>query len=248
MKIGVDVGGTNTDVVILDNEGVLGWHKTPTTEDVFTGVVEAISSTLQKCGLKTNQIDGVMIGTTRFTNAVIQRKGLLPVGIIRLCLPAATAVPPLSDWPDDLSELMGDHQHLIAGGFEFDGRPISPLDKNALRRAGKILYQQGIKTLAVTSVFSPINDEMEQQAAAILRQEMPGVSVSLSSEVGQYGLLTRENSTIINASLVELAQRVVGAFRQALQTLRLKVPFFISQNDGTLMPADDVARLPGHLH
>jgi N-methylhydantoinase A/oxoprolinase/acetone carboxylase beta subunit len=244
MKIGVDVGGTNTDVVILDNEGVLGWHKTPTTEDVFTGVVEAISSTLQKCGLKTNQIDGVMIGTTQFTNAVIQRKGLLPVGIIRLCLPAATAVPPLSDWPDDLSELMGDHQHLIAGGFEFDGRPISPLDKDALRRAGRILHQQGIQTLAVTSVFSPINDEMERQAAAILRQEMPGVSVSLSSEVGQYGLLTRENSTIINASLVELAQRVVGAFRQALQTLRLKVPFFISQNDGTLMPADDVARFP----
>ncbi|MEK9563857.1 MAG: hydantoinase/oxoprolinase N-terminal domain-containing protein, partial [Deltaproteobacteria bacterium] len=50
MKIGVDVGGTNTDVVILGSEGVLGWHKTPTTEDVFTGVVEAISSTLQKCG------------------------------------------------------------------------------------------------------------------------------------------------------------------------------------------------------
>ncbi|MEL0215290.1 MAG: hydantoinase/oxoprolinase N-terminal domain-containing protein, partial [Burkholderiaceae bacterium] len=59
MKIGVDVGGTNTDVVILGSEGVLGWHKTPTTEDVFTGVVEAISSTLQKCGLKTAQIDGV---------------------------------------------------------------------------------------------------------------------------------------------------------------------------------------------
>ncbi len=139
---------------------------------------------------------------------------------------------------------MGDHQHLIAGGFEFDGRPISPLDKDALRQAGRILHQQGIQTLAVTSVFSPINDEMERQAAAILRQEMPGVSVSLSSEVGQYGLLTRENSTIINASLVELAQRVVGAFRQALQTLSLKVPFFISQNDGTLMPADDVARFP----
>ena len=113
-----------------------------------------------------------------------------------------------------------------------------------LFQAGRILHQQGIQTLAVTSVFSPINDEMERQAAAILRQEMPGVSVSLSSEVGQYGLLTRENSTIINASLVELAQRVVGAFRQALQTLSLKVPFFISQNDGTLMPADDVARFP----
>lgn len=62
-----------------------------------------------------------------------------------------------------VSELMGDHQHLIAGGFEFDGRPISPLDKDALRRAGRILHQQGIQTLAVTSVFSPINDEMERQ-------------------------------------------------------------------------------------
>ncbi len=97
MKIGVDVG-TNTDVVILGSEGVWAGIKTPTTEDVFTGVVK-LFPVLYRNGLKTAQIDGVMIGTTQFTNGWIQRKGLLPVGIIRLCLPAATAVPPLCDWP-----------------------------------------------------------------------------------------------------------------------------------------------------
>ena len=94
MKIGVDVGGTNTDAVVMGSDGVLGWQKTPTTPDVYSGIVTAIRAAKQLAGTTPDQVDCVMIGTTQFTNAVIERRSLLPVGVVRLALPAASAIQP----------------------------------------------------------------------------------------------------------------------------------------------------------
>ena len=216
MKIGVDVGGTNTDAVVLGENGVLGWRKTPTTADVYSGIVAAITQAIADAKVDRANVDCVMIGTTQFTNAVIQRRSLLPVGIIRLALPATSAIPPLTDWPADLIAQVGQHAHLVAGGYEFDGREIAPLDEMAVAEAARTFARSGIRTAAVTSVFSPMNGDMEKRAAEILRNEAPDIAVSLSCELGQFGLLPRENSTIINAALSELSGHVVQAFRQAL--------------------------------
>jgi len=244
MKIGVDVGGTNTDAVVLGANGVLGWCKTPTTADVYSGIVAAITQAIADSATERADIDCVMIGTTQFTNAVIQRKSLLPVGIIRLALPATSAIPPLTDWPDDLIAKVGRNTHLVGGGYEFDGREIAPLDELAVAKAAQAIARDGIRTAAITSVFSPMNGDMERRAAEILQNEVPDIAVSLSCELGQFGLLPRENSTIINAALSELSSHVVQAFRRALTELGLDVPLFISQNDGTLMRADEVQRYP----
>lgn len=244
MKIGVDVGGTNTDAVVIGASGISGWKKTPTTEDVASGVMAAIQGAMAAAGTVATDIECVMIGTTQFTNAVIERGALLPVGIIRLCLPAATAVPPLTDWPDDLKAKIGDAIHLIAGGNEFDGREISPLDEKQLLQAAKSFRANGIRNVAITSIASPIDNRMELRAADIVQNELPDVQISLSSEIGRFGMLQRENSTIINASLATLAKRVVTAFQQAIHDLALNAPLFISQNDGTLMRADAVIRYP----
>ena len=244
MKIGVDVGGTNTDAVILGTDGVVGWNKTPSTKDVYSGIVSAISAAIEAGQVDSTDIDCVMIGTTQFTNAVIERRTLLPVGIVRLCLPAASAIPPLTDWPADLVDVVGRHVHMVGGGYEFDGREIAALDAKAVARAAQSMRNCGIRTAAVTSIFSPINGEMERRAADIIRNEVPDIAVSLSGELGQFGLLPRENSTIINASLSALAGRVVEAYRRALHELGLDVPLFISQNDGTLMRIAEVERYP----
>ena len=244
MKIGVDVGGTNTDAVVVGPSGIVGWQKVPTTADVASGVVSAISSALSASGSVPSDIECVMIGTTQFTNAVIGRRELLPVGILRLCLPAATSVPPLTDWPADLRAKVEGSVHLVAGGNEFDGREISPLDERRVREAAAVFKKRGIRTAAVTGIASPIDNRMELRVAEILRNEVDGIEVSLSSEIGRFGMLQRENSTIINASLSVLAGRVVTAFEQAIAALALDAPLFISQNDGTLMPASDVVRYP----
>lgn len=244
MKIGVDVGGTNTDAVVLGPNGVLGWRKTPTTADVYSGIVAAITQAIADASVDSADVDCVMIGTTQFTNAVIQRRSLLPVGIIRLALPATSAIPPLTDWPNDLITEIGRNAHLVGGGYEFDGREIAPLDEVAVAKAARSFRCDGIRTAAITSVFSPMNGDMERRAAEIVQNEVPDIAISLSCELGQFGLLPRENSTIINAALSELSSHVVQAFRRALQELAINVPLFISQNDGTLMRADDVQRYP----
>ncbi|MDE0304569.1 MAG: hydantoinase/oxoprolinase family protein [Albidovulum sp.] len=244
MKIGVDVGGTNTDAVVLGSDGVLGWKKTPTTPDVYSGIVTAIRAAKEIAGTTPDQVDCVMIGTTQFTNAVIERRSLLPVGIVRLALPAASAVAPLTDWPPDLVKSIGGHVHQVRGGYEYDGREIAPLDETAVAKAARGMKQAGIESVAVTSVFAPINGMMESRAAEIILDECPDMAVSLSGELGQFGLLPRENSTIINASLVVLARRVVEGFHRALIELGLDVPLYISQNDGTLMQARTAERYP----
>ena len=93
-------------------------------------------------------------------------------------------------------------------------------------------------------MFSPVTAEMEQRAGEILAEEVPGVRLSLSHEIGRIGLLERENATVMNACLVDLAFAVVSSFRRALRELQIEAPFFISQNDGTLMAPHHVERYP----
>ncbi|MCX5570204.1 hydantoinase/oxoprolinase family protein [Kaistia nematophila] len=244
MRIGIDVGGTNTDAALMDGLTVRGACKTPTTSDVSSGISKVLRDVLSLTGVAVSEIKAVMIGTTHFTNAVVERKRLLEVAAIRLGLPATKGLPPMTDWPNDLATTLGRHTFMVRGGHEFDGREISPLDeKEILRIAGEI-KSRGLKTASITSVFSPVTPIMEQRAAEILRNEVPDLSISLSHEIGRVGFLERENATIMNACLADLSTRVVNSFRQALKDLSIEAPFFISQNDGTLMTPDYVARYP----
>ncbi|MEM0905849.1 MAG: hydantoinase/oxoprolinase family protein [Pseudomonadota bacterium] len=244
MRIGIDVGGTNTDAVLMDGQTVVSWHKTPTTADVSGGIEAVLGAVMADAEVSPDQITAVMIGTTHFTNAVVERERLLEVAVLRLGLPATTALMPFADWPADLKARLGGHTYLLHGGVELDGRPISPLDPDEIRKAAADIKSKGLKTAAVTSVFSPVDPGMEDEVAAILRAEVPGLHVTLSREIGRIGFIERENATIMNACLVELAARVVRSFENALKALDIKAPFFISQNDGTLMDADYVARYP----
>ena len=130
LRIGIDVGGTNTDAVLMDGNEVIAKIKTPTTEDVTSGITTALRHVLDSSGTATAQIAGVMIGTTHFTNAVVERRRLEPTAIIRLGLPATAALPPFVDWPDDLADTLG--RHALPG----QGRPRvrRPRDLAAGRR------------------------------------------------------------------------------------------------------------------
>ena len=243
-RIGIDVGGTNTDAVLMDGVEVIAWHKTPTTADVGGGIVAALTNVLEQSGTGAADVGSVMIGTTHFTNAVVERRRLLPVAAIRLGLPATKALPPMVDWPEDLRATLGAHRYLLRGGHEFDGREIAPLDETGLREVARDMRSKGLRVAAVTSVFSPVTADMERRAAEILASEVAGVGVSLSNEIGRVGLLERENATIMNACLTELAAAVVESFRGALTHLGISAPFYVSQNDGTLMSADTVEKYP----
>jgi N-methylhydantoinase A/oxoprolinase/acetone carboxylase beta subunit len=244
LRLGIDVGGTNTDAVLMDGDRVVAWHKATTGRDITDAIVAAAGEVLQQGGVAPGQIHAVMLGTTQFTNAVIERRRLNPVAVLRLAAPATTAVPPMSDWPEDLAAVVGGQHYLLKGGLEFDGRPISPLDEDEIAAAAREIRGLGLNAVAITSVFSPLDADMEHRAEAVLRRELPDAAITLSHRIGRIGLLERENAAILNAALSGLAAQVLGAFAQAIDDLGLSAPLYISQNDGTLMTAAHAARYP----
>ncbi|MDP5071803.1 MAG: hydantoinase/oxoprolinase family protein, partial [Congregibacter sp.] len=87
MRIGIDVGGTHTDAVMLDGHEVVASTKFLTSANVRDGVLGALDVILERSGVTHHAIEAVMIGTTQFTNAVIERRELAPTAIIRIALP-----------------------------------------------------------------------------------------------------------------------------------------------------------------
>ncbi|MGW6060270.1 hydantoinase/oxoprolinase N-terminal domain-containing protein [Streptomyces sp. NPDC055189] len=242
MRIGIDVGGTNTDAALLGyDDRVLAAAKSPTTPDITSGVTAAVRALAPPV----ESVTAVMIGTTHFLNALVEGARLTPVAAVRLGLPATAALPPMADWPARQRAAVGGHGYLCHGGREFDGRPLSPLDPEELRRTAADIAARGLTSVAVSSVFSPVAETDEQHAAEILRAELgEGVHLSLSHDLGRVGLLARENATIINASLRDLATVIVESFGKALAEMSITAPFFLSQNDGTLMDVDFARTCP----
>lgn len=244
LRIGVDVGGTNTDAALLRNVDVLATIKTATTKDVIRGVSAAIRSVLTAAETSADEIGSVMIGTTHFLNAVVEGKHLERTGVLRLCGAATRAVPPMIDWPQDLRDLVDGGAHLVGGGVNYDGSPIAPLDGRAIRDACRQWRADGISAVAICSVFALVDARMEIEAAAIVAEELPGASISMSHRIGRTGLLQRESATILNASLHRLGQETIAAFRTAFAEIGLSCPLYLTQNDGTLMTAEFAERFP----
>jgi len=244
LRIGIDVGGTNTDAVLMRGREVLYGCKTATTADVTGGVLQALRSVMAGAAVQPAEVRAVMIGTTQFTNALVERKRLAPVGLLRLALPATRGVLPTAGWPEDMRAALPVHWRLVAGGHEFDGREIAPLDHAAIARAAQEFGAAGIADVAIAGVFSFLDDRHEREAEDIVRRKLPGVRVTRASRIGRLGLLERENAAILNASLGPLGVQVVEAFAQALAHSGIDAPFYLTQNDGTLLSAADAVRLP----
>ena len=243
MFIGVDVGGTNTDAVLMDGANLMAAAKLPTTADVTAGIINALAELLADLP-PGGPVDAVMVGTTHFTNALLERRNLAPTAVVRLSLPATQLLPPLVDWPTELRDAMGGFTYMVGGGHEFDGREISPLDRDELRQAVADMRRRGVDAVAVSGVFSPVNPAHENEAAAIISEAAPDLRICLSNENGRMGLLERENAAALNASLGNLAARTISGIAEALASLNIRAPLYLSQNDGTLMDAEFAARFP----
>ncbi len=242
-RIGIDVGGTNTDAVLIDNGEVLRAVKAPTSEDVTGGIIAALSA-LRAAPAGQGDIDSVMIGTTHFVNAIVQRRSLSPVGALRIGDPVSGSLMPFCDWPGDLAQIARGGVWSVGGGHEYDGRPILPLDEDAVREAAIQMRDQGLTAIAIASIFSPIDADHEQRAAFIISDEIPDAVITLSSDLGRIGLLERENVALLNAALSGLAIQTINAFEAALHQGGINAPLYITQNDGTVVEAATAIRFP----
>lgn len=238
-RLGIDVGGTNTDVVLLDSENhVMAKTKRPDSRDIVTGIQEAVREVLNKSHVDPSTITHAMLGTTQVTNAIIERRDLNDVAIIRLGAPATRAIKPLAGWPEDLRERYQTYSYIVGGGHEFDGREIAPLDERELYRIANHIKGH-VDAIAIAGVFSPVNTAHEERAASIFREVLgEDLPISLSYQIGSVGLLERENATVLNAAVSRVAKRATLSFQDALARLDIHAQLYLAQNDGTLMSVE----------
>jgi N-methylhydantoinase A/oxoprolinase/acetone carboxylase beta subunit len=243
VRIGIDVGGTNTDAVLVDGaDRVLARAKVPTTPDVVSGIRGALERVLTPAPAQ--PVTAAMLGTTQCTNAVVERRGLRNVAILRLGAPATSAVPPLADWPDDLRNAVAGPVALVRGGHDYTGRELAPLDGGAVRRLAARAAEERAP-IAILGVFAAVNAEHERRAADICA-EVAGADhpVSISSEIGSIGFLERENATVLNAALADVARLATTSFEVAVRAGCGAPVCYFTQNDGTLMALDYARRHP----
>jgi N-methylhydantoinase A/oxoprolinase/acetone carboxylase beta subunit len=223
---------------------VLHAIKTPTTADVTGGVLKALKEIVSAAGGEIGRVEAVMLGTTHFTNAVLQRRGLMRTAAVRIGLPASASLPPFVDWPRNLAGMVDGGVYMVEGGHEYDGRPLVDFNRVAMREVAKKIRDSGVRAAGVAAIFSPVNAGCEEQAAGLLREECPDIAITESRALGRIGLLERENATLLNACLSDLARHTTRAFQDAMTESGIDAPLYLTQNDGTVMRADFAAAFP----
>ena len=245
-KLGIDVGGTNTDAVLIDeNLQVVADIKHPTSGDIYDGILGALRKVLAESGVDRSQIGQAMLGTTQCTNAIVERKNLAKIGILRIGAPATMGIEPMVDWAEDICQIAVG-KRIIGGGYEYDGKEIAPLDEDAAIRFFSEMKEKGVQSIAISCAFSTVRNDHELRTAELCRQIMgEDVHVSISSEIGSMGLIERENATILNAALWKVAERFTEGFARSLAEEGIEnAAIYLSQNDGTLMTVDYARRYP----
>lgn len=244
MRIGIDVGGTHTDAVLFEAETLRAATKAPTSADIATGVVEAAQEVLRQAGVAPGEVTALTIGTTQFTNAVVERRRLAPVAALRIGAQSSSAMPIAAKWPADIRAAVVAHAAMIDGGAEYDGALIKPTDLAGLDAFIAEVKAQGLGAVAITSVFAGAAPHVEQDAAARIRAALPHVQIAPSNALGGLGLHARENAAVLNAALMDLAGEVADAFETAFARLGVSCPLFMTQNDGTVMAASYARAFP----
>ena len=242
MRIGIDVGGTNTDSVLINNNKIESSFKTNTSEDISDSVKLSISKVIQNQAKE--KINSIIIGTTHLINDLLERKNLSKTGVIRLCGPATKLLKPLCDWPDDLKKSNNFIANFTDGGLEFDGREISAVNKSEIQKLCEIYKKEQVESIAITGIFASVNPYQELEVKNIILNEMGEIPVSMSHQIGRIGLLERENATILNAMLSNSAKKTFANLTKIISDLNLKSKIYITQNDGTMASIDDALNYP----
>ena len=244
-KLGIDVGGTNTDAVLIDeNLQIVAEVKNPTSDDIYEGIIGAVRQILRLSLIDPAKVGQAMLGTTQCTNAIVERKNLAPVALLRIGAPASLGIPPMTDWPEDIKKIVA-AQTIIGGGFEHNGKELAPLDEDAARRFFEDLKGK-VDSVAISCVFSTVRNDHELRIAELCREILgQDIHISISSEIGSMGLIERENATILNSALCKVARRFTDGFARSLADLGIiNADIYLSQNDGTLMTMAHARRYP----
>src|SRR5712691_3459954 len=247
-RIGVDVGGTFTDVILQRTDGSATIRKLLSTPPNYDTAVVAAAAGLTDG----TRVEGVVHGTTVATNAVLERRGALTALVTtagfrdvlelrRLRIPRM--YEPFWRKPDPLVPRR--LRLEVAERMGADGTVLRPLDDDEARAVASRLREAAVESVAVCLLHSYLYPEHEERLGAILRQELPGVAVSLSSEIlREQREYERSATTVVNAYVRPLMESYVGNIRHGLDDAGIDAPLTIMQSSGGVMTAEDAKLRP----
>lgn len=255
-RLGVDVGGTFTDILLVNEEsGETFRAKTSSTPaDQSIGVLRGIEHACRLAGIGLEQVGDVLHGTTVATNAILEGKGAR-VGLVttdgfRQVLQIARSFVPggLAGWiiwpkPEPLAALEDTVE--VRGRMGSKGEIVTPLDEDDVRVKLRKLKEQGVEALSVSLINSYANSEHEQRIGEIAAEELPGIAVSLSSSVlPELREYERTITTVANAYVQPQVARYVAHLESKLQESGASGKLFILKSDGGLVSAGAAAQDP----
>lgn len=253
-RIGVDSGGTFTDVCLFnDTTGeVTIWKVSSTPDDPSRGITQGVSEGLGNVGADASELSFLGHGTTVATNALIQGRGV-KTGLITtdgfrdLLEIGRQKRPDLYDLQADKSETLvtRDLRLGVKERLEADGTVEDALDEDAFREAVRELKAAGVKSIAVSFLYSFLNDAHERRAAAIIAEEFPEAFAAISSAIApEFREFERLSTTVVNAYLGPVMQGYVRALKKKLHDIGLQVPPQLTQSNGGVIAFDTAAENP----
>lgn len=256
LQIGVDTGGTHTDVVLLDRDGgTFHTLKVPTTpQDLSIGILEGVRRILREAGKATSDEDVLFhYGTTLVTNILVEEQDL-PVGLLTtagfrdvLAIGRAVRKPNIYDihWRPQRPLVPRSLRLGVAERMDHKGAVVTPLDEDAARAALRDLKARGVGAVAVCFLNAYANPAHERRVAELAAEECPGVPVSLSSDVvREFREYERTSTTVLNAFVVAPMVRHLDELAERLRGEGVGRQPFIMRGNGGIMSFDLAKSLP----
>jgi N-methylhydantoinase A/oxoprolinase/acetone carboxylase beta subunit len=255
VQIGVDIGGTFTDIVALDARGRLALAKVPSTpKDLLEGIAAATSTVLALAGGQPEDVERFIHGTTVATNAVLEQKGATTAvlttegfeDVLELGRMKRSRMYDLDMDPEVPTFLAPRRRRIgIRERLDAKGRVLTPLEESDVRAAVAGLVAQGVSAIAVCYLFSFVNPAHERRTRAIIAEMAPELSVSLSCEVDPtFREYERLCVTAFDAYLGPVVKRYLAGLADALRGLRVPAPPLIMRSRGGIVSAALAAEQP----
>jgi len=255
VQIGVDIGGTFTDIVALDGEGRLALAKVPSTpKDLLDGIGAAVGKVLALAGAPPGDVERFIHGTTVATNAVLEQKGAVTAvlttegfeDVLEMGRQKRSRMYDLEMDPETPSFLAPGRRRVgIRERLDARGAVLVPLDEGQVRAAVQTLRAQGVQAIAVCYLFSFVNPAHEQRTRELCAEIAPEISVSLSSEVDPtFREYERLCVTAFDAYLGPVVKRYLAGLADTLRGLGIRAVPLIMRSRGGIVSAALAARQP----
>lgn len=252
-SLGVDIGGTFTDIVLVREDGALFSKKLLSTPTDYSLAIEnGVSALMREAEVAGSSVGQLVHGTTVATNAIIERRGsaaaLITTRGFRDVLELGRfRSPRLYDLkfrkPEPLIERR--LRFEVTERIDAQGNVLQPPDEAELATIAAAIERQSVAAVAVCFINSHVNAENERAAVRYLSQRLPEVSISASTElVPQIGEYERTSTTVVNAYLRPVVEHYVTSLERRLGPLEIKAPLMIMQSSGGVLPAPLVAKTP----